>query len=389
MLIICTECGHNVSDRALACPNCGFPVSELLPGPADKKRRAGGTAKRHMKLPNGFGSIKKLSGKRRRPYAAYPPVTEWKLNGSPVSVPAVGYYESYNDAYAALLDFNRKGIPVGMTKITFTGLFEMFWKEEIESKGAKSSKRNSYRAAYRKCAKLYDKEFATLRKPDYQEILDDNAGMSLSSLTNIKLLFGQLAKIAIENDIIDRNYAANVTIDNKDVESGVPFTLDEIKLLWKHSADPRAQKALILTYSGFRIQELKKTKINLPRNCFEGGLKTAFGKTRIVPIHSGIRTFVENFDQDAFIPAKYRTEEFAPLLESLGISHAATGERHTPHDCRHTFSWLADKYKMDTVSKHLIMGHVLGNDVETAVYSHRTFDELYAELNKIQSFAQN
>lgn len=27
-LVACPECGHNVSDKALACPSCGFPRGE-------------------------------------------------------------------------------------------------------------------------------------------------------------------------------------------------------------------------------------------------------------------------------------------------------------------------------------------------------------------------
>ena len=30
-LIKCKECGHEVSDRASACPNCGCPASECEP----------------------------------------------------------------------------------------------------------------------------------------------------------------------------------------------------------------------------------------------------------------------------------------------------------------------------------------------------------------------
>ena len=75
---------------------------------------------------------------------------------------------------------------------------------------------------------------------------------------------------------------------------------------------------------------------------------------------------------------------FYPCLESMGLSRASTGEKRTPHDFRHTFSWLADKYGMDNLSKHLIMGHSLGTDVESSVYGHRTIDELKAEIEKIQ-----
>ena len=65
-------------------------------------------------------------------------------------------------------------------------------------------------------------------------------------------------------------------------------------------------------------------------------------------------------------------------LEALGI------EKHTPHDCRHTFSWLCDKYEVDRFSKKLMLGHALGNDVTDAVYGHRTVEELRSEIHKIR-----
>ena len=51
---------------------------------------------------------------------------------------------------------------------------------------------------------------------------------------------------------------------------------------------------------------------------------------------------------------------------------------------RHTFSWLCDKYGVDDMSKHLLMGHSLGNNIERSVYGHRTFEELKTEINKIK-----
>ena len=80
----------------------------------------------------------------------------------------------------------------------------------------------------------------------------------------------------------------------------------------------------------------------------------------------------------------FRKTFFYPTLERLGISVTANDKKHTPHDCRHTFSWLCDKYGVDDLSKHLLMGHSLGKDVEKAVYGHRTFEELRTEINKIK-----
>ena len=54
-LIKCPECELQVSDKALSCPHCGYPLKES----AEHKRRS--TPKR-MRLPNGFGSITELKG---------------------------------------------------------------------------------------------------------------------------------------------------------------------------------------------------------------------------------------------------------------------------------------------------------------------------------------
>ena len=52
--------------------------------------------KKYPKLPNGFGSIKKLSGKNRvNPYGVYPPTTEFDPEGHPVPVKAIAYVDDW------------------------------------------------------------------------------------------------------------------------------------------------------------------------------------------------------------------------------------------------------------------------------------------------------
>ena len=48
--------------------------------------------------------------------------------------------------------------------------------------------------------------------------------------------------------------------------------------------------------------------------------------------------------------------------------------------------WLVARRenKLEELSKHLLMGHSPGKDVEKAVYGHRTFEELREEINKIE-----
>lgn len=71
-------------------------------------------------------------------------------------------------------------------------------------------------------------------------------------------------------------------------------------------------------------------------------------------------------------------------LSKLGIANAPTGEKHTPHDCRHTFSRLCEKYEVNENDRKRMMGHSFGNDITNAKYGHRTLEELRTQIEKIK-----
>ena len=195
-------------------------------------------------------------------------------------------------------------------------------------------------------------------------------------------------RFAMENDIVEKNYAQFVSINREDDnEKGEPFSQEELDLLWKHKKDNDVQMILIMIYSGFRIKAFETIEINAEDLYFRGGVKTAAGKGRVVPIHNAIRSYALAFHKNfpKFRTNTFRTYHFYPTLERLGIATTKSGKKHTPHDCRHTFSWLCDKFKVDELSKHLLMGHSLGKDIEKAVYGHRTYEELRAEIDKIKA----
>lgn len=58
MLIKCPECELQVSDKALSCPHCGYPLQDGAP--ARKPRSKNNKRKR---LPNGFGQISKIKNR--------------------------------------------------------------------------------------------------------------------------------------------------------------------------------------------------------------------------------------------------------------------------------------------------------------------------------------
>ena len=51
MIINCPECELQVSDKALSCPHCGYPIADT-----GKRKRVKKSTKR-KRLPNGFGRI--------------------------------------------------------------------------------------------------------------------------------------------------------------------------------------------------------------------------------------------------------------------------------------------------------------------------------------------
>ena len=103
-LIKCPECNHDISDKATACPHCGYPMN--TPTSTKPRVRNG----KPTKLPNGFGCVYKLPGKRRNPFRAiktdkwiYDPVT-----GKSKQVRfTIGYYPTREAAMIALSNYNE------------------------------------------------------------------------------------------------------------------------------------------------------------------------------------------------------------------------------------------------------------------------------------------
>lgn len=387
-LITCPECARQISEFALSCPGCGYPVKlstdrQKPKDEAKSKPQATPKRKKYKKLPNGTGTVKQLSGKRRNPYAAYPPCKGFQLNGSPKPSPAIGYYPTWHEAFAALAEYNKE--PYDLRNPTFAEVYQAFYSDKYNGKKKYSkASQGSTSAAYKNCAPLHSRRFRELRRSDLQTVLD-NCPLKHSSLELILSLYHQMYTYALGTDIVDKDYSAGVKINiEDDDEKGEPFTDNDLELLWKNKEDLCVQTILLQIYSGFRISAWSTMEINLEKQYFRGGVKTAAGKGRFVPIHSAITDFITD---DALAKLKiqaYRAKYFYPTLERLGIAMSKSGKKHTPHDCRHTFSWLCDKYKVDDLSKHLLMGHAVQGDVEKSVYGHRTEDQLRNELNKIK-----
>lgn len=303
----------------------------------------------------------------------------------------VGYYATKAEALAALAEYNENPSDLASRRITFAKLYEVWSKSKF--KGGPIT--NSYAAAYNYCKSLYEYQFADLKTAALQQVIDDcDAGYSTKR--NIKILFNQMTKYALANDIISKNYAELCTLPpHEDSDKHKPFTDKELEYLWKLAPDNKnVQTVLILCYTGMRTTELCKItreNVHLDKHYMLGGIKTEAGKNRVIPIANKIFPFVKALydeghtmlieDEDGPLNYdKYRPRYFETAMTLLPL----TMRSHFPHDARHTCATLLDNVEPAIAPKiiKLILGHA-SSDVTQKVYTHKTIEQLVEAINKI------
>lgn len=330
-----------------------------------------------MKNPNGYGSVSKLSGKRRNPYVVRK-TTGWNDKGQPVYL-TIGYYPTREEGMIALAEYNRNPYDVDKQKITLQELFQK-WSETILPKLGKSNGA-SLKSAYKHIQKLETMKYKDIRSFQMQDTID-SCGRGYSTQATIKNLWGYLDRFAMELDVINKMYSTLTTSAPVEESNKTPFTDEEINILWDHVGEEWVDTILIMLYSGWRILEfctLKTEDIDLENQTMKGGVKTRNGKERIVPIHSRILKLVQsrfnpsstNFLNSRFgrsITEETYREYFTATLEKLGI-------HHKPHETRHTFRSRLDSAGGNKKCIDLLMGHK-SKDVGERVYTHKTLEEL-------------
>lgn len=396
-LLKCPECQHDVSDKASACPHCGYPINSLT---STKPRIRNG---KPTKLPNGFGCIYKLSGRRRKPYAVRK-TDKWILDATTGKAKQtyinIGYFETREQAMIALAAYNENPYDIKTDTITFKEVYERWSDSYFPTLSSPSSVR-TVKAAYAYCNGLFDMRMKDIRVEHLEgTILDAQVGDSTKG--RIKSLFNMMYKYAVAHDIVEKDYASVMFANGNPIKRErtkeiIPFTDEEIATLWEaKNTIPFTDMVLIGIYSGWRPQELailKVANIDLGTGTMTGGLKTDAGKNRIVPIHSAIKPLIENRMKEAdamqseylFNDAngqqgtymtydKYR-KRFQKVMDRLKF-------KHRPHETRHTFITKAKSCNMDEYILKLIVGHAI-NDVTEKVYTHRTIEQLKGEIEKI------
>jgi integrase len=336
-----------------------------------------------MKLPNGYGSVVFLGKKRRRPYAARVTVG-WNEEKKQV-YKYISYHEKRTEALAALVEYNKNPYDLDNVSVTFADVFNAWAERKFPTISVHTA--NNYKSIYKKCSKLYNIPFRDIKTTHLQAIIDENKHLARVAL--LKILFTHLYGYAIKNDIVEKDYSEFIDAPaQQQKKQKTPFTLDEIKTIWKHKDDFPAQLILILLYTGMRVTELLEMEtenINIDGGYMIGGLKTEAGKNRFIPIHADIMPIIKaHFSKEnkyLFVAERggrlpystARNNILVPFLYKLNM-------KHTFHETRHTFISQADRCGINPTILKRIVGHANG-DI-TLHYTHKETAEILEEIKK-------
>lgn len=387
MLLKCPECELQVSDKAHVCPHCGYPMES-----EDKQKRRP-RSNRRKRLPNGFGQITEIKRRGlRKPFRVMVTVGKTK-EGKPICklLKPEAYFETYNDAYAALVEYNKR--PYDIAKgITMNELFERWSKQHFEKLKSADSAKN-IRCVWNHCSEIYETKVREIRARHMRTMIE-NSDASKGTKTLMKMVLNQMLDYAVEYELADHNYARDFKVEKVDNSklSGTgahnTFTDDEMDLLWEHVGENLwIDMIIVQCYSGWRpieICSLRTEDIDLSIGCMTGGSKTEAGRNRTIPIHSKIRDIISRYHETSESEFLFRdlTYEqyrygFHNEMKRLGLSS------HTPHDGRVRFVTVAKECGMDEYAIKRIVGHTI-SDLTERVYTKRNFEWLRSEMEKLR-----
>lgn len=306
-------------------------------------------------------------------------------------------------AQTALEDYIKNGRPE-LYNATLEDIYKL-WSDTHYKRVSESGKK-LYSSIWKRFREIQDMKISCIRTAHFQKII--NSARSKSTAEISKALASMLCNFAMENDVVNKNYANFVKLPKFEQKEKLIFTPDQISLLWKHTDDKRIQIILTMIYMGFRIGEIIALNINnidLEQGYIIAGEKTEAGKNRVIPFPPNIpeiKEFVISwidealpngflFDMDK---TEFRNTVFYDPLIELGLlqckskpkskttAYTFEGDHLTPHSTRHTFASLSAAAGMRQESLKKIIGHA--NYSTTAdVYIHQDIKELKSEMTKL------
>lgn len=347
--MLCKKCKKLIEDDSIYCRFCG---KKQIAAPRATHRR-----------PHGAGTVTKLSGARQKPYAARKTV-----NGKEI---LIGTFSTKTEALLALENAALHDINL-IHEYTVSQFFQLL-VEQNKDKLTESGLTN-YRSGYKHLEHLSKMKMRNIRTVHFQDAIKQaqEQGLGYATWKKIQNVGSLLCKLAMANDVIDKNYAMLVTMpESKKKTDKQSFSSEQLDTMWQlASADDVIATILALCYNGMRINEfldLKKEHVDLDEHMiYAPGSKTEAGKNRIIAIPEDLLPIYQKMMNS---PGEYlyssptgkrwdaknfRDRAFYPTLDAYGLN---PDKKITPHSCRHTYATLCVKNELNEKATMDLMGH--------------------------------
>lgn len=384
--MICKKCNATIEDDSVYCRLCG--------------RKQNREKLNYQKRFNGTGSVYKLPGNRKKPWAVLITKAGNKRTYG-------GFYETKAAAALAAAKLSAEGIS-DRHNDTVQDIYDTWSKKHFE--GLTDWGKQGYETAWTYFTAIKQMKFRDIKTDNLQNLVNEaiEKGKSRGTCEKIRNLASQLCKYAMQQDLINKNYAQFLVLPKQEAKEKEIFTDKEIEILFKNSHDRDVRIILTLIYTGFRIDELFSVEVSnvyIDEKYLIGGEKSDAGKNRIVPINDKILPFVTEWYEDAvrnkqkhlivnaagnkMNPNNFRNRYFYKVLGDLGFQphidkeHPASKfARLTPHSTRHTFASLAVKAGVQPETLQKLIGHAK-YETTADVYVHNNLDQLKDGISKM------
>ena len=174
-----------------------------------------------MKRPNGAGTIVKLSGNRRRPYAVR---VSGRDDHGHIVQSVLSYHAKLQEAQAALDEYNRQKAAghapaADLLSTTVQQVYDEWSKRDYRKRGDDSASVHSHKASWNMRVSRYsDRKIRSVTLDEWQSILDDAEiqGLSQSTINNAAILIRALCAYAAQRDIIGKDYSVYLDVPSVD-----------------------------------------------------------------------------------------------------------------------------------------------------------------------------